>query len=98
MVAYGVAGLVGGAFAINRGWAPPEAGVRVWVEDNGIHTSIIVPVAAEGVDWRDLVRPEEGFVHRDLCGVDRARAKKDRVERAEGGGVSVSGSFSLFRG
>ncbi|GAA0442253.1 MULTISPECIES: TIGR02117 family protein [Sphingomonas] len=59
MVGYGVAGLVGGAFALNRGWVPPEAGVRVWVEDNGIHTSIIVPVAAEGVDWRDLVRPED---------------------------------------
>ncbi|MBM7405322.1 MULTISPECIES: TIGR02117 family protein [Sphingomonas] len=59
VVAYGVAGLVGGAFALNRGWSPPEAGVRVWVEDNGIHTSIIVPVAAEGVDWRDLVQPQD---------------------------------------
>lgn len=79
MVAYGVAGLVGGAFAINRGWAPPEAGVRVWVEDNGIHTSIIVPVAAEGVDWRDLVRPEDlrdprfaGHSHLSIGWGDRA--------------------------
>jgi len=57
--AYGAAGLVGGAFAVNRGWTPPSEGVRIYVEDNGIHTSIVVPVAAEGVDWRDLVRPED---------------------------------------
>lgn len=53
--------------------------MRVWVEDNGIHTSIIVPVAAEGVDWRDLVRPEDlrdprfaGHSHLSIGWGDRA--------------------------
>jgi uncharacterized protein (TIGR02117 family) len=79
VVAYGIAGLVGGAFATNRAWAPAEAGVRIYVEDNGIHTSIIVPVVAQGLDWRDLVRPEDlreprfaGHSHLSIGWGDRA--------------------------
>lgn len=79
LFAYGAAGLVGGAFALNRGWSPAEAGVRIYVEDNGIHTSIIVPVVAEGIDWRGLVRAEDlrdprfaGHSHLSIGWGDRA--------------------------
>lgn len=51
---YGAAGAVGSVIPANTGWHAAEAGVRVYVEDNGIHTGIVLP--AEG--WGDLVRPE----------------------------------------
>ncbi|SOB78665.1 conserved hypothetical protein [Sphingomonas guangdongensis] len=52
---YGAAGLIGGAIPRNGAWQPPERGVRVYVEDNGIHTGIIVPAAG----WEDLIRPAD---------------------------------------
>ncbi|MGN6271270.1 MAG: TIGR02117 family protein [Sphingomonas sp.] len=57
LVAYGAAGLVGGAIPVNGDWRPPQRGITIYVETNGVHTDLIVPVAAAGVDWRDLVRP-----------------------------------------
>ncbi len=37
----------------NHDWhAPPEGGVTVWIEDNGVHTGIVMPKLAAGVDWR----------------------------------------------
>ena len=56
--AYGLAWLIGGAIPVNAGWRQPVRGVRIHVEDNGIHTGIVVPVEAAGVRWDDLVRPE----------------------------------------
>ena len=58
VAAYAVAGLAGGAVSVNRGWRPPARGVLVFVESNGVHTGIVVPKVAAGVDWRPLVRPE----------------------------------------
>jgi uncharacterized protein (TIGR02117 family) len=51
---YAAAGIVGGLIPVNAGWRAPDRGVRIYVEDNGIHTGIVVP--AEG--WDDIVRPE----------------------------------------
>lgn len=51
------AGLIGGAIPSNRQWMPPREGVTLWVETNGIHTGIVVPKVAAGVDWRPLLRP-----------------------------------------
>jgi uncharacterized protein (TIGR02117 family) len=58
-VAYGAAGMIGGAIPANAGWHQPTNGVRIYVDSNGVHSGIIVPVAADGVDWRDLVRPTD---------------------------------------
>ncbi|WNO54437.1 TIGR02117 family protein [Stakelama saccharophila] len=58
-LAYGLAGLVGGAIPVNTGRVAPERGIRVYVADNGIHTDIVLPVTAGGNDWRDLLRPED---------------------------------------
>lgn len=55
---YLLAGLVGGAVPVNTGWREPARGVTVWVESNGVHTGIVVPKVAAGVDWRTLARPE----------------------------------------
>jgi uncharacterized protein (TIGR02117 family) len=53
---YGAAGMVGGALPTNNGWRAPETGVRIFVESNGIHTGLVMPVVAEGLDWRDLAQ------------------------------------------
>lgn len=56
---YVLAGLLGGLVPANRGWRPAAAGgITIWVESNGIHTGLVVPKVAGGVDWRGLVRPE----------------------------------------
>ncbi len=57
VAAYAVAGLVGGAIPTNRDWRPPPRGIRIFVESNGVHTGIIVPKIAAGVDWRGFARP-----------------------------------------
>jgi uncharacterized protein (TIGR02117 family) len=58
---YIAAGLVGGAVPTNAGWIQPARGVTIAVETNGIHTGIVVPKVATGVDWRGL------FPGRDLA-------------------------------
>lgn len=57
---YALAGTIGGAIPQNRGWRPPTAGVTIWVEDNGIHTGLVLPKRAAGVDLARL------FPARDL--------------------------------
>ena len=59
VASYAVAGLVGGAIPSNRDWAPPAQGIRIFVESNGVHTGIIVPKVAAGVDWRGVARAED---------------------------------------
>ena len=53
--AYVAAGLAGGTIPVNRNWRPPEHGVRIYLESNGIHVGIVVPKTAAGVDWRPLL-------------------------------------------
>lgn len=64
---YALAGAIGGS--IPAGGAEPRPSSRavtIWVESNGIHTAIIVPKRAAGVDWRrvfparDLADPRYG--------------------------------------
>jgi uncharacterized protein (TIGR02117 family) len=52
---YGAAGMVGGAIPSNIGWTAPAQGVRILVESNGVHTDLVLPKVAAGVDWRDLL-------------------------------------------
>lgn len=59
LLGYGAAGLVGGSIPANVGWRPPARGVTIYVESNGVHTDLVVPMTAAGIDWRDLVRPED---------------------------------------
>jgi uncharacterized protein (TIGR02117 family) len=55
---YLAAGAVGGAIPRNADWVEAEDGVTVYVATNGIHTGVIVPTRAAGVDWSPVVRPE----------------------------------------
>ena len=53
------AALVGGLVAANPDWREPTRGVEIWVETNGVHTGIVMPMANDIADWRDLLRPED---------------------------------------
>ena len=55
---YLAAGAVGGAIPRNTGWVEAKDGVIIYVATNGVHTGVIVPVRAAGVDWAPIVRPE----------------------------------------
>ncbi|HEX8486716.1 TIGR02117 family protein [Sphingomonas sp.] len=55
LAGYAAAGLIGGAIPANRDWRPPARGVTVYVESNGVHTGIVVPKLAAGIDWRPRV-------------------------------------------
>ncbi|WP_051531608.1 TIGR02117 family protein [Sphingomonas sp. URHD0057] len=54
---YLVAALIGSLVPVNRQWSEPGRGATIYLADNGIHVDIIMPVAAEGLDWRPLIPP-----------------------------------------
>lgn len=58
--AYLLAALVGSLVAVNRGWSEPDRGVAVYLASNGIHADLILPVRAQGLDWRPLI-PRRDF-------------------------------------
>lgn len=56
---YAAAGVAGSLVPVNREWRQPQAGVRIYVIDNGIHTDLVLPVFAESDGWSNLVRPQD---------------------------------------
>lgn len=52
-----------GHIPINADWRAPDAGdpdvVTVFVQTNGVHTGIVMPVVAQGIDWRYRVRASD---------------------------------------
>ena len=58
IAAYLVAALMGSVLPANPGFAPPDDGVELFVETNGVHTGIVVPLVSDAADWRDLFQPE----------------------------------------
>ncbi|MEI9926457.1 MAG: TIGR02117 family protein [Sphingomonas sp.] len=48
---------IGGAIPVNADWRQASAGVRIYVADNGVHTDLVLPMRAEGVDWGELLAP-----------------------------------------
>ena len=61
---YLVAALVGSLIPINSNWREPASGQTVYLISNGIHTDLILPVAAQGLDWRPLL-PVRDFARPD---------------------------------
>jgi hypothetical protein len=61
---YLLAALVGSLIPVNRDWTEPENGVTVYIANNGIHSDIVMPARAEGLDWGPLV-PKSDFAGPD---------------------------------
>ena len=59
-LAYLLAALVGALIPVNAGWREPDEGITVYLADNGVHVDLILPVSAQGLDWRPLV-PQSDF-------------------------------------
>lgn len=55
---YMAAAIAGSLIPANNGWRQPSDGIDIFVESNGVHVSLIVPISAAGTDLSDLVRPE----------------------------------------
>jgi len=56
--AYALAALIGGLIPTNSGWREAEPGIPIFVRSNGVHTWVMVPTVAEGVDWRSIAPSE----------------------------------------
>ncbi len=52
---YLVAALLGSLIPVNNKWREPDAGITVFLADNGVHADLILPVRAAGLDWAPLV-------------------------------------------
>jgi uncharacterized protein (TIGR02117 family) len=52
---YLAAALIGSVVPINGGWVEPANGSTVYLADNGVHVDIIMPMQADGLDWRPLI-------------------------------------------
>jgi len=51
--------LLGSLIPANPRWREPDTGITLFVETNGVHVSLIVPISAVGEDISDLIRPED---------------------------------------
>ena len=61
---YLLAALAGSLAPVNGSWSEAEQGTTIYLADNGIHADIIMPVSAQGLDWRPLI-PKDGFAAAD---------------------------------
>ena len=49
---------------VNRGWTEPDEGVTIYIANNGLHSDIVMPVQAQGLDWTPFV-PKSDFAAPD---------------------------------
>lgn len=54
LLGYIAAGLMLGAIPANSSWTPSADGITIYIEDNGIHTDLVLPKRAAGVDLTDF--------------------------------------------
>jgi len=57
---YLLAALIGSLVPVNRGWTEPDDGITIYIANNGIHSDIVMPARAAGLDWTPFV-PKEDF-------------------------------------
>ena len=58
IVLYLLAALGGSLLPVNQDWQSADDGIELFVETNGLHTGIIMPIWSEVHDWTLLIRPE----------------------------------------
>jgi uncharacterized protein (TIGR02117 family) len=59
-LAYLLAAFGGSLVPVNRGWEEPSEGVTVYLANNGVHSDIVMPARAQGLDWAPIV-PKRHF-------------------------------------
>ena len=57
--AYFLFGWVGSSFPVNRDFRQAERGVDIMIASNGVHTSVVMPVRAGGLDWHQVFPPSD---------------------------------------
>lgn len=63
-ILYLIAALMGSLIPVNRGWSEPDEGITIFIANNGIHSDIVMPAKAEGLDWTPYV-PKSDFAAPD---------------------------------
>lgn len=58
IIAYLFAALMGSIFPANQDWQEPDDGIELFVETNGLHTGIIMPLWSDVHDWSGSIKPE----------------------------------------
>ncbi len=61
---YLLAALIGSLVPANSGWSEAEQGTTIYLADNGVHTDIVMPVKALGLDWSPII-PKRDFAAAD---------------------------------
>lgn len=56
---YMAAASIGSIIPANIDWREPNMGVTLFVETNGVHVSLVVPISAAGDDLSDIIRPQD---------------------------------------
>ncbi len=59
-VAYLLAALIGSLVPVNGSWSEPDEGVTIYLANNGLHSDIVMPAKAQGLDWTPFV-PKKDF-------------------------------------
>ena len=54
VVGYPLAAWIGSSIPQNSHWQEPAEGVDIMVETNGTHTSIVMPIVDDQMDWRSV--------------------------------------------
>jgi uncharacterized protein (TIGR02117 family) len=55
---YLFAALIGSILPANQSWESPSDGIELFIETNGLHTGVIMPIHSDVHDWSSLIRPE----------------------------------------
>ncbi|MEN3809943.1 TIGR02117 family protein [Chromobacterium piscinae] len=56
---YLLAALALGLLPSNRDWRPPSSGIPIYLDSNGVHTSLILPVRSDAMDWSIAFPPQQ---------------------------------------
>jgi uncharacterized protein (TIGR02117 family) len=56
---YFAAAFIGSSIPSNANAVQPKDGIPIFVETNGVHVSLIVPITLGGEDLSDLIRPDQ---------------------------------------
>ena len=61
---YLLAALIGSLVPVNRNWTEPDESVTIYIANNGLHSDIVMPAKAAGLDWTPFV-PKNDFAAPD---------------------------------